>query len=217
VEDEGSATAVQAQVVALLERPLTAEGAVQIALLKNRGLQVAFNELGVSEALYVRAGQPPAPKISLMRLAGSLELEIERQIIVGLLELATMPARTAVAAERFRAAQFRSAEAVLRLATETRRQYFRAVAANQQVFSRKRLAPRKQLPSSPNSSARPALSTSCSKPESMPFTWNSVRSSRAPGSSSGPCENGLCVTLGYGGPISHQSSRARCPCCPSAS
>jgi outer membrane protein TolC len=134
VEDEGSATAVQAQVVALLERLLTAEGAVQIALLKNRGLQVAFNELGVSEALYVRAGQPPAPKISLMRLAGSLELEIERQIIVGLLELATMPARTAVAAQRFRAAQFRSAEAVLRLATETRRQYFRAVAANQQVF-----------------------------------------------------------------------------------
>ena len=37
-----------AQVAALLARPLSAEDAVQIALLNNRALQAAFEELGIS-------------------------------------------------------------------------------------------------------------------------------------------------------------------------
>lgn len=104
---------------------------MQVALLKNRGLQAAFNDLGVSEAQYVQATLPPLPRFTLSRLAGSLELEIERQMLIGLFELATLPARAATAKQRFQAAQFRTAEAVLRLALETRRQYFRTVAANQ--------------------------------------------------------------------------------------
>ena len=106
---------------------------MQIALLKNRGLQAAFNDLGVSEADYVQASLPPEPDRLSRSLGGSLELEIERQILIGLFELATLPARAAIAEQRFRAAQFRTAEAVLRLAAETRRQYYRTVAANQQV------------------------------------------------------------------------------------
>ncbi|GGH15169.1 copper tolerance protein [Alsobacter metallidurans] len=133
VSDEASAGLVQRQAEALLRRPLTPDGAVQIALFKNRGLQASFNDLGVSEAAYVQATLPPSPRIGLSRLGGSLELEIERQILVGLFELATLPARAAIAEQRFRAAQFRTAEAVLRLAAETRRQYYRTVAANQRV------------------------------------------------------------------------------------
>jgi outer membrane protein TolC len=133
VTDDAQAVAIQDRIEQILRRPLTPDGAVQVALLKNRGLQAAFNDLGVAEAVYVQATLPPAPKISLSRLAGSMELEIERQIIVGLFELATLPQRAAVAERRFRAAQFRAAEAVLRLAAETRRQYYRTVAANQQV------------------------------------------------------------------------------------
>ncbi|WP_246505404.1 TolC family protein [Microvirga antarctica] len=133
VTNEAGALATQQQAEVLLKRPLTADSAVQIALLKNRGLQVAFNELGVSEAEYVQTSLPPNPTVALSRLGGSLELEIERQILIGLFELATLPARTAIAEQRFRAAQFRTAEAVLRLAAETRREYYRAIAANQQV------------------------------------------------------------------------------------
>ena len=133
VTSEAEAVGIQQRVEELLRRPLTPDSAVQIALLKNRGLQAAFNELGVSEADYVQASLPPSPTVSLARLGGSLELEIERQILIGLFELATLPARTAIAEQRFRAAQFRTAEAVLRLAAETRRQYYRAIAANQQV------------------------------------------------------------------------------------
>jgi len=133
ITSEADAVGIQQRVEDLLKRPLTPDSAVQIALLKNRGLQASFNELGVSEADYVQTSLPPSPTVSLARLGGSLELEVERQILIGLFELATLPARTAVAEQRFRAAQFRTAEAVLRLAAETRREYYRAIAANQQV------------------------------------------------------------------------------------
>lgn len=133
ISSEADAVGIQQRVEDLLRRPLTPDSAVQIALLKNRGLQAAFNDLGVSEADYVQTSLPPNPTVSLSRLGGSLELEVERQILIGLFELATLPARTAIAEQRFRAAQFRTAEAVLRLAAETRREYYRAIAANQQV------------------------------------------------------------------------------------
>ncbi len=133
VSDEAVATMTQDRAEELLRRPLTPDSAVQIAILKNRGLQVAFNDLGVAEAIYVKATLPPAPRFSASRLAGSFELEIERQILIGLFDLATLPQRAAVAEQRFRGAQFRTAEAVLRLAAEARRQYYRTVAANQQV------------------------------------------------------------------------------------
>src|SRR5215218_8105663 len=133
VSDEAVATMTQDRAEELLRRPLTPDSAVQIAILKNRGLQAAFNDLGVAEAVYVKATLPPAPRFSASRLAGSFELEIERQILIGLFDLATLPQRAAIAEQRFRAAQFRAAEAVLRLAAETRRQYFRMAAANEQV------------------------------------------------------------------------------------
>src|SRR5215212_4418855 len=125
VTNEADALAIQQRTEELLKRALTPDSAVQVALLKNRGLQAAFNELGVSEADYVKATLPPNPTISLLRLGGSLELEVERRILVGLFELATLPLRAAVAEQRFRSAQFRTAQAVVRLAAETRRQYYR--------------------------------------------------------------------------------------------
>jgi outer membrane protein TolC len=135
INGEAEALAAQARVEELLRRPLTPDGAVQIALLKNRGLQAAFNDLGVSEAAYVQASLPPSPRVSLGRsgLLGGGAFEVERQLMIGLFELATLPQRAAVAQQEFRAAQFRTAEAVLSLGAEARRQYYRAVAANQRV------------------------------------------------------------------------------------
>lgn len=133
VSSEAEAATAQARVEQLLRRPLTPDSAVQIALLKNRGLQVALNDLGVSEARFVQATLPSPPRISLLRLAGSFELELERQIVVNLFDLATLPARAAIAERLFQAARYRAAEAILRVAAEARRQYYRTVAANQTV------------------------------------------------------------------------------------
>jgi outer membrane protein TolC len=125
------AEAARSVVARLLKRPLTAETAVQIALLNNRGLQAAYNELGIAEAVMVGQSLPPNPSFSLSRISSSVETEIDRQIVTDILALATLPARSEIAADRFRQAQLAAALETLRVAAETRRAYYRAVAARE--------------------------------------------------------------------------------------
>lgn len=127
------ASSARARVDHLLERPLTADAAVQVALLNNRGLQAAYNELGIAEAAMVQASLPPNPRFSLSRIAGRFESEIEAAIAADILALATLPARAEIAADRFRQAQLRAAEETLRAAAEARRNYYRAVGAEEVV------------------------------------------------------------------------------------
>ena len=133
ITDDASAGSARARVDQLLKKPLTTESAVQIALLSNRGLQAAFNELGIAEAQMVAASLPPNPRFGISKLSGRFEVEIERQIVGSLFALATWPARADVARDRFQNAQLRASEAVLKLAADTRKQYYRSVAANAQV------------------------------------------------------------------------------------
>ena len=112
-------------------RVLTADAAVQIALLNNRGLQAAFNELASAEAEMVGDSLPPNPTFSISRIAGNGAVEIERQVAMDILALATLPIRSEIAAKRFRRAQLRAMEETLRLAAETRRAYYRAVAGRE--------------------------------------------------------------------------------------
>lgn len=125
------AAAARARVVALLRRTLTADAAVQIALLNNRGLQAAYNELALAEAAMVQASIPPNPTFSIDRLSGPAEIEIEKRIVANILSLATLPLRADIAADRFYQAQLRAAEETLRVAAEARRAYYRAVAARE--------------------------------------------------------------------------------------
>ncbi len=131
VRSDEDARAARTAVEHLLKRPLTADAAVQIALLNNRGLQAAYNELRLSEAAMVGESLPPNPSFSLTRISGSAEIEVERQVVASILALATLPLRAEIAADRFRQAQLRAAEATLRIAAETRRAYYAAVAARQ--------------------------------------------------------------------------------------
>lgn len=125
------AAAVQSRVARLLARPLTADAAVQIALLNNRGLQAEYNALGVSEASYVEASLPPSPTVSIGRIAGAGDLDVERRLIADLLSLLTLPKRTKIAETAFRAAQQRAVQATFRTAAEARRTFYRAVAARE--------------------------------------------------------------------------------------
>ncbi|MDR4306087.1 TolC family protein [Chelatococcus sambhunathii] len=127
------AAAVEGRVRALLARPLTADGAVQIALLNNRGLQAEYNALGVSEAAYVEASLPPSPTVSLERVAGSGDLDVERRLIADLLQLLTLPRRARIAETEFRAAQQKAIASTFRTAAEARRTWIRAVAARETV------------------------------------------------------------------------------------
>ena len=105
----------------LLGSTLSADAAVRVALLNNKGLQAAYNELGIAEAAMVEASLPPNPTFSLSRISTPVELDIERRIVADILALATLPARAEIAADRFRQAQLRAAEETLRVGAETRR------------------------------------------------------------------------------------------------
>lgn len=133
IRSDADEAEAHARVRALMRVPLSVESAVQIALLNNRGLQASFAELAATEAESVEASLPPSPKVSLARLVATRELEIERQVVVNVLGLLTLPRRRELAEGRFVQAKLRAAEATLRLAAETRRAYYRTVGAAQLV------------------------------------------------------------------------------------
>ncbi len=117
----------------LLHRTLNVDTAVQVALLNNRGLQAAYNELALAETDLVQESLPPNPTFSISRIAGGGAVEIERQVVGDILALATLPFRSEIARKRFHQAQLRAGLETLRLASDVRRSYYRAVAANEMV------------------------------------------------------------------------------------
>lgn len=133
ITSEADARQARARLDALLAGPITADGAVQVALLSNRGLQAAYNEVGISEAAFVAAGLPPNPRLSLSRIAGGGIVEVEVGIITNILALFTIPARREIAERQFSQAQYKAIEATFRLAAEARRGWIRAVAARERV------------------------------------------------------------------------------------
>lgn len=133
IRSQEEAEAARASVQGLLRRSLSVDNAVQIALLNNRGLQAAFNDLAFAEARRVGDSLPPNPSISLSRISGSFEIEIERRVVAEVIGLATLPLRSELAAARFRQAQLRAILETLRIAFETRRAYYRAVAGRELV------------------------------------------------------------------------------------
>jgi outer membrane protein TolC len=127
------AEAASATVRRLLGRALTADAAAQIALLNNRGLQAAYDELAIADAERVGQSLPPNPTYSWRRIQAGPALESEMELVTNIIALATLPARSEIAAERFHQAQLRAAEETLRVAHEARRAYYRAVAARELI------------------------------------------------------------------------------------
>lgn len=118
----------------LLQQSLTADGAVEVALLNNRGLQASFSQLGIAEADLVQAGRLRNPIVGFGRLAlGGGAVEIERSLMFDVLGLLTMPAARQVQQRNFEQAQYQAAYDAVGLASETRRAYFAAVAAQELV------------------------------------------------------------------------------------
>jgi outer membrane protein TolC len=131
VSSPADAAFAQTRVARLLRAPLSADAAVQVALLNNAELQAAYNRLGVAEAVAVQASRPPLPSFSYDWVKTSIELDIERQVVASVLQLATWPARSKLAGVRFEQAELRAAEKTLRIAAETRKAYYSAVGARE--------------------------------------------------------------------------------------
>jgi len=117
----------------LLGKPLTADDAVQVALLNNRGLQASFQELGITEAEVVQAGRLPNPGFSFGRSSKGDEREIERGLHFNLARLLALPLIKQMEARRFEQTQGMVAMSVLSIAADTRKAYYMAVGAEEGV------------------------------------------------------------------------------------
>src|SRR5688572_6775927 len=124
---------IDTRVAELLKRPLSADDAVQLALLNNKGLQAQYFELGIGEADLVQSGRMPNPGFSFARLTRGSEVELERSFHINLARLIALPAMKRAEAQRFAHTQSAVASSVLTLAADTRKAWVLAVAAEQSV------------------------------------------------------------------------------------
>lgn len=126
--------AVERAVADLLRRELSADAAVQIALLNNRALQVQYEELGVAQADLVQAGLLRNPVFhGAVRFPDTppKRANLELELTQGFLDLLFLPARTRAAAEDFEKTKLRVAHEVLALAADARAAYYGLVGARQ--------------------------------------------------------------------------------------
>src|SRR5688572_27068613 len=131
IRSEKDAEQAQSSVRKLLEAPLTADAAVQIALMNNRGLQATYADVGIAEADVVQSGRLRNPGFSFARLHRADEVEIERTFLFDVLGLLTMPIRTDLEKRRLELTRGRVAAEVLQVAADTRRAWNRAVSAQE--------------------------------------------------------------------------------------
>ncbi|WP_374992371.1 TolC family protein [Paraburkholderia sp. SARCC-3016] len=115
----------------LLAKPLSMEAAVQLALLNNRGLQVTYGELGISEADLVQANRLPNPGFTFSRTHWSDGITIDRMFSIGVLGVLTLPVATRIESSRFEQTKLETANAMLGVAADTKRAYVNAVATAQ--------------------------------------------------------------------------------------
>lgn len=135
--NRGSAEDAQAQgaVASLLSRPLTADSAVQIALLNNRNLQATYEDLGVAQADLVEAGLLKNPTFYFeRRLPGqAAEMDLTQEF----LDILLLPLRKRIAEAQFEAAKLRVGHEVLTTAAEVRAAFYEHQGDQQLVGLRK--------------------------------------------------------------------------------
>jgi outer membrane protein TolC len=129
--DAQQVSAIDARVSELLAAPLTADRAVQIALLNHRGLRAELHQLGVADAELVQMSQPLNPGLSLGRLRQGSETEIERGLHLNLGSWLSLGQRRRVATLRLQQTQQDLALQVLAIAAQARKAYYQALAAEQ--------------------------------------------------------------------------------------
>jgi cobalt-zinc-cadmium efflux system outer membrane protein len=122
----------------LLARPLTADSAVQIALVNNRALQAEFEEIGISYADYIQAGLPQNPSITghidFSRQGQTWEYSVAQDII----SLLLLPLRKKIAAAQLETTKKRVASEVLGLLAEAKTAFY-TLQARQQLLGRLKL------------------------------------------------------------------------------
>lgn len=115
---------------------LTADLAIQIALLNNPRVQAIFEELGIARANLVEAGLLSNPSFELevrYPQRNSLKTNIEYLITSSLLDMFLIPLRTKLASTEFQQTKLRVSNEILDLAFEVRETYYMLLAERKKI------------------------------------------------------------------------------------
>lgn len=120
----------------LLSEKITADEAVQVALLNNRELQAVYSELGIAQADLVQAGLLSNPIFDAaikFPMSGGSSPDLELGAAMNFLNIFYIPLRKRVAGARFEEAKTRVTGAVLDFAGRVRRAFY-AYEADEQML-----------------------------------------------------------------------------------
>ena len=134
-----SDTAVAESVRGLLQKELTAEEAVQVALLNNRSLQATYEDLMIAQADLVAAGLLNNPvfdaEIKIHEAGGGTGAELA--LMQDCIDLLYIPMRRKIAGSAFEAAKLRVAGRIIDLVGEVRAAYY-TLQSSQQLLEMRR-------------------------------------------------------------------------------
>ena len=129
--------AVQNQIQQLLQQYLSADSAIQIALLNNKNLQATYENMGIAQAEVVRAGLLKNPVFSFAARfpnepPSSANLEFD--LIGDFLNLLMLPAKKHFAEQQFEQVRLDVADQVLSFATTVKKHFYILQSAQQSVL-----------------------------------------------------------------------------------
>jgi cobalt-zinc-cadmium efflux system outer membrane protein len=127
------------RVQSLLQSPLDADRAVEIALMNNRDVQATFERLGIARAEYLQSFLPRNPVLDAeIRFPANPVAPFELAITQTLIDLLKIGSRKQLAAATFKSAQISVSGAIVNFAAEVRSNFYDLQAA-EQVLARQRV------------------------------------------------------------------------------
>src|SRR6266576_671242 len=137
-KDVEASNQIREAIRALLRRTLTADAAVQVALLNNRELQATFEEIGIAHADLIEAGLLKNPIF-----AGDARFpnrspsgtDIEMSIAQEFFDVLVIPLRKKVAAVQLMKTKLQVGDAILKLAAAVKAAFY-VLQAEQQLLGR---------------------------------------------------------------------------------
>jgi outer membrane protein, heavy metal efflux system len=125
--------AAEAKVRELLKDDLTAEKAVRIALLNNRGLQATYERLGIAQADLVQAGLLDNPELGVQYLFGDEGNLVEAAIIQPFMSVITLVARKQIGTAQAEQVRLDVAQSVFELSMDVAAAYYTVLADSQGI------------------------------------------------------------------------------------
>lgn len=123
-----------------LEQPLTAQDAVQIALLNNRSLQAQLEDLGIARAVLLQGMRPSNPQFHGSLKFGEDERDLDITLVQSITDVVYAFSRASIARADLEATKLSLSQSVLAFSFATKREFYRYQAAEQILEMRRTIA-----------------------------------------------------------------------------